>query len=281
MSVKVTAKMVKELRTITGAGMMDCKKALVETNGDIQAAIDFLRKKGQKLSAKRADREAKEGVVVAITNDDNTKGIAINLSCETDFVAKNEDFIDFAKSIADLALSAYPETKEALLELDYEGMPLKDKIVEQIGVIGEKLEVSKYETLEGDLVVPYIHMGYKLGVLLGLSKSGDAALAAGKNVAMQIAAMNPVAVDKADVAPEVVEREKAVAVGKMKDDPKFANKPAQVLEKIAAGMLGKFFKENTLMNQAYVKDNKSTVKDYLNSVEKGLVATAFKRVTLG
>jgi elongation factor Ts len=277
MSVKITANMVKQLRDTTGAGMMDCKKALVEANGDFDAAIANLRKKGQKLSDKRADRATTEGVVIALTSEDGKKGVAVNIGCETDFVAKNEDFVAFAKKVADVALANFPATTEELLALDLDGKTVNDHIIEQTGVIGEKIAVAKYETLEAELVVPYIHMGYKMGVLLALNQNNDAAVEAGKNVAMQVAAMNPVAVDKDDVDASIVEREIEIGKEQARND----GRPEAILEKIALGKLNKFYKEQTLMNQQYVKDNKLDIKDYLNSASKGLIATAFKRVTLG
>ena len=277
MSVKITAKMVKQLRDTTGAGMMDCKKALVEADGDFDAAIANLRKKGQKLSDKRADRATTEGVVIALTSEDGTKGVAVNIGCETDFGAKNEDFVTFANKVAEVALANFPATVEELLALDLEGKTINDHVIEQTGVIGEKIAVAKYETLEAELVVPYIHMGYKMGVLLALNQNNDDAAEAGKNVAMQVAAMNPVAVDKDGVDASIVERE--IEIGK--EQARNEGRPEAILEKIALGKLNKFYKENTLMNQQYVKDNKQSIKEYLNSTSKGLVATAFKRVTLG
>ena len=273
----ISASDVKALRDQTGAGMMDCKKALTEANGDIEKAIDLLRKKGQKLSAKRADREAKEGVVIAQVSDDNKKGIVIKLSCETDFVAKNDDFVSFAQKIADLALSTFAASKEDLLAADFGGISLGDKITEQVGVIGEKVELTNYETLEGETVVPYIHMGYRAGVIVALNKTGDAIIEAGKNVAMQVAAMKPVALDKDDVDASIVEKEIEIGM----EQARAEGKPEAMLERIAQGKLGKFFKENTLLNQAYVKDNKQNIAGYLGSVESGLTATAFKHVKLG
>jgi len=277
MSVKITAKMVKQLRDKTGAGMMDCKKALTEADGDFDTAIANLRKKGQKLSDKRADRATTEGVVIALTSEDGKRGIAVNIGCETDFVAKNDDFVSFAKSIADVALANFPATKEELLALELNGITIGEKVIEQTGVIGEKIEVSKYETLEAELVVPYIHMGYKMGVLLALNQNNDAASEAGKNAAMQVAAMNPVAVDKDGVDSSVVEREIEIGKEQARND----GRPEAILEKIALGKLNKFYKENTLMNQQYVKDSKKTIKEYFNNSSKGLVAIDFKRVTLG
>jgi elongation factor Ts len=273
----ITATDVKQLREITGAGMMDCKKALTEAGGDVEKAIEILRKKGQKLSAKRADREAKEGVVVALVNDDRTRGVVVTLNCETDFVAKNQDFIDFGKSIATLALDNFPADTAGLLELNYEGMRLADKITEQIGVIGEKVEVSRYERLEADQVVPYIHMGYRAGVVVGLNKAGDDFLEAGKNVAMQVAAMKPVAVSKEGVSQEVIDKE--IEIGK--EQALNEGKPEAMVEKIALGKLNKFFKENTLLAQQYVKDSSMSIEKYLQSIDSGLTVTDFKHLKLG
>jgi len=273
----ISASDVKALRDQTGAGMMDCKKALVEADGDIATAIDLLRKKGQKLSAKRADREAKEGVVIALVSDDKTKGIVVKLSCETDFVAKNDDFVGFAQKIADLALSSFTDTKEELLAQDFGGIALGDKITEQVGVIGEKVELTNYERLEGECVVPYIHMGYRAGVIVSLNKAGDTAFEAGKNVAMQVAAMKPVALDKDGVDASIIEKEIEIGM----EQARAEGKPEAMLERIAQGKLGKFFKENTLLNQAYVKNNKQNIAAYLEETESGLTATAFKHVKLG
>ncbi len=273
----ISASDVKALRDQTGAGMMDCKKALTEANGDIEKAIELLRKKGQKLSVKRADREAKEGVVIAQVSDDYSKGIVIKLSCETDFVAKNEDFIAFTQKVADLALSNFPADKETLLGLDFGGITLGEKITEQMGVIGEKVECTNYEKLEGTLVVPYIHMGYRAGVIVELNNNVDGAVDAGKNVAMQVAAMKPIALDKDGVDSSVVEKEIEIGMEQARQE----GKPEAMLERIAQGKLGKFFKENTLLNQAYVKDGKQNVSQYLESVSSGLTATNFKHVKLG
>jgi len=277
MDVKISAKDVAALRKETGAGMMDCKKALVESGGDIDAAKDILRKKGQKLADKRAERDANEGVVIAQTNNDQTKGIVINLSCETDFVAKNEDFINLAKQVAAIALDKFPASLDDLLATDFGGgLSVGDKVTEQIGVIGEKVEVKKYENLESDMVVPYIHAGYRRGVLIGLNKVGDFA-EAGKNVAMQVAAMSPIAVDKADVDTSVVEKE--IEIGK--ELARNEGKPEAMLDKIAMGRLNKFYKENTLLQQEYVKGNKETVANYLKSVDNDLTVKAFRHVGLG
>ncbi|RLD19497.1 MAG: elongation factor Ts, partial [Bacteroidetes bacterium] len=238
----ITAQDVKKLREMTGAGMMDCKKALTEAEGNIESAIEFLRKTGQKLSVKRADREAKEGVVIALVSDDSAKGIVIRLSSETDFVAKNEDFVNLAKSFAQLALDNFPADRETLLQLDYNGVTIADKVIEQVGVIGEKIELADYQKLESECVVPYIHMGYKAGVIVGLNKAGDSQAAAGRDVAMQVAAMKPIAVDQDGVDPSVVEKE--IEIGK--DLARQEGKPEDLVERIAMGKLGKFYKENTL-----------------------------------
>jgi len=277
MEVKISAKDVAALRKETGAGMMDCKKALVESGGDIEAAKDILRKKGQKLADKRADRDANEGVVIAKTNADHTRGVVINLSSETDFVAKNEDFINLAKKVAEIALTNYPATLEELLATDFGGgLSVGAKVTEQMGVIGEKVEVKQYQNLESEMVIPYIHAGYRRGVLVGLNKAGDFA-DAGKNVGMQIAAMNPVAVDKGDIDASVVEKE--VEIGK--ELARNEGKPEAMLEKIAMGRLNKFYKEMTLLNQEYVKGNKESVGQYLKTVDKDLTVKAFRHVGLG
>lgn len=273
----ISASDVKKLREITGAGMMDCKAALAEAEGDFDKAIEVLRKKGQKLSAKRVDREANEGVVIAKVSEDRKRGVIVKLSCETDFVARNEDFIKLAESFASIALESYPATKEALLALPYDNITIGEKIIEQIGVIGEKLEIAAYEQLEAPMVAPYIHMGYRAGVLVGLSASSDAAYTAGRDVAMQVAAMRPVALDKGDVDATIIEKE--IEIGK--EIAKQEGKPEAMLEKIARGKLEKFFKENTLLNQQFVKDNKLSIADYLKTVDKKLTATAFKHVELG
>lgn len=268
---------VKKLRDMTGAGMMDCKKALSEADGDFDKAIEYLRKKGQKLANKRADRDATEGVVLAIVNDDKTRGVVVKLSSETDFVAKNEDFVNLARQFAETALSNFPATLEELLQLDFNGITIGEKVTEQIGVISEKIELAAYERLEAPMVAPYIHMGNRAGVLVGLNKSSDAAYDAGRSTAMQVAAMRPIAVDEngVDEATKAKEleigREQALAEGK----------PEQILDKIAQGKLKRFYKDNTLLHQQFVKDNKHTVGSYLKSVEPDLTVTDFKHVTLG
>jgi elongation factor Ts len=276
--MSITAADVNKLRQLTGAGMMDCKKALTESNGDFEAAIDYLRKKGAKVSAARADREAKEGAVIAKTSADKKYGVIIQLSCETDFVAKNEDFVKFANQIADLALANKPESAEALKAIELDGLPLSDKLIEQVGKIGEKIDVVKYELVEGDNIVAYIHGANRLGVLVSLNASpSENNFVAGKDVAMQIAALNPVAIDKDGVDATTIERELEIA----KEQIRAEGKPENMVEKIAEGKLGKFYKESTLLNQDFVKDGSKTVAQMLDGVEKGLTVKAFKRVALG
>ena len=276
--MKVSAKDVKALRDQTGAGMMDCKKALVEANGDLNAAIEYLRKKGQKMTEKRADRDAKEGVVVALTSDDHTKGIIVRIGCETDFVAKNEDFVNFAKAVAQTALAAIPADKDALLQVEMDAQSIGDKLVERTGVIGEKIELAAYERLEAAQVVPYIHMGHKAGVIVGFNQTNDQLANAGKNVAMQIAAMHPIAVDKDGVDATTIQKEIKIGMEQARQD----GKPEAMLERIAQGKLGKIYKEKTLLNQEYVKaEKKENVKTYIQSIDKDLTVTDFKHVTLG
>lgn len=274
---KVTAAEVKKLREQTGAGMMDVKQALVEAEGDTEKAIDILRKKGQKLSVKRAEREAKEGVVIAKVSDSGDKGIVIRLSCETDFVAKNEEFIKFADQIADVALANMPADVEALNDLKLDGEEISKHVMNQVGVIGEKIEVSGYEKLEAETVVSYIHMGYRAGVIVGLNQKGENVEEAGRNVAMQIAAMKPIALDKDNVDQSVIDRE--IEIGK--EQARQEGKPEQILEKIAQGKLNRFFQDNTLLLQDYVKEGKQSVKEYLQSVDKELTVTDFKHLELG
>lgn len=274
----ITASDVNKLRQMTGAGMMDCKKALTESNGDFDAAIDYLRKKGQKVSANRSDREAKEGAVIAKTSADFKTGVIVQLSCETDFVAKNEDFVAFAHQLADLALANNCVDTDALKALTVDGVTVGDKIIEQVGKIGEKIDVVNYVFLQGANIVPYIHAGNRIGVLAVLNNARtEANLVAGKDAAMQIAAMNPMALDKDDVDPSVIARE--IEIGK--DQARAEGKPEAMLEKIAQGKLGKFYKESTLLNQEFVKDGSKTVAQMLDGAEKGLTVTAFKRVALG
>jgi elongation factor Ts len=278
----ITAKEVNELRIQTGAGMMDCKKALTESNGDMQAAIDYLRKKGAKVAELRAGRESNEGVVVAITTEDGKEGVAVQISCETDFVAKNEDFVNFAKEIANHALAHKFATKEELVASTMNGSTITEQLQGKVAAIGEMIQIGAYTRMTGDCIVPYIHAGYKMGVLVGLNKDkNDAVYAIGRDVAMQIAAMNPVAIDADSVAPEAIEREKNIIMDTMKADPKMEGKPEEMLAKIAEGKIGAFFKENTLLNQAFVKDGSKSVAQVLKEVAADLTVTSFKRVTLG
>jgi elongation factor Ts len=280
MAVAISA--IKELRDMTGAGMGDCKKALEASGGDMEGAIDFLRKLGQKLSVKRADREAKEGVVIALNSHNRNKGIVLKLSCETDFVAKTDRFIDLAKSFAEIALQKTPATLEALLALAYDAdLTIMQKIQEQTGVMGEKVELASYASIvtaagQGQ-VIPYIHAGYRAGVLVALNLEGTDLIEAGKNVAMQVAAMKPVALDKEGVSAEIIARE--IEIGK--EQARADGKPEAMIEKIAMGKLNAFYKESTLLNQVYVKDKAFTVATYLQSAKKGLTATAFKHIALG
>lgn len=277
-TVTISAAEVNKLRQQTGAGMMDCRKALMESNGDFEAAIDYLRKKGQKVAANRSDRDAKEGVVIAKANAENTYGIVMNLTSETDFVAKNADFIAFAQEIADIALASKVTTIDELRAAAMGTATVGEKLMETVAKIGEKIDVSRFEQVTADAVVPYIHSGYRIGVLVGLNQAAnEGVIAAGKDVAMQIAAMNPLGVDADSVPEETVAREKAIAVEQIVAE----GKAADMAEKIAAGKLNKFFKENTLLPQAFVKDNSKTVGEYLTSVSKGLTVTTFKRVAVG
>lgn len=274
----ITAKDVNELRQITGAGMMDCKKALAESNGDMEAAIDYLRKKGAKISANRADRQASEGAVIATTSADGKKGVIVELNCETDFVGKNDGFIALAKEIAQIAIDNEPADLSALRALNIGNITIEARLLDEIAKIGEKIDVSKYELIKGNNVVAYIHGANRLGVLVELNNApSEANVAAGKDVAMQIAAMNPVAVDKADVDASVIERELEIG----KEQARAEGKPEAMLDKIATGKLEKFYKESTLLNQEFVKDNTKSVAKMLSDVESGLTVIKFKRVQLG
>jgi len=275
----ISAQDVNKLRTMTGAGMMDCKKALTEAEGDFEKAIEILRKKGQKVSASRSDRDAKEGSVFVKSSDDKKEAVLIALNCETDFVGKNEEFQNLGKMIAEAAFANKPATKEALLALPAAGgLTINDKIVELIGKIGEKLEVSEFIHMKGEAVVPYIHAGSKLGVLVSLKGvNGKDVTEAGKDVGMQIAAMNPVAVDETQVDKTLIEKEMEIAKAQILAE----GKPENMVEKIAAGKLNRFFKDNTLLPQTFVKDNSKTVAQYLDSVTKGLTVVEFKRLAIG
>ncbi|MEY2640251.1 MAG: hypothetical protein RIR90_1733 [Bacteroidota bacterium] len=276
-AVAITAADINKLRQATGAGMMDCRKALTETNGDFEAAIDWLRKQGQKVAAKRSDREAKEGVVIAKTSADNKTGFVVCISCETDFVSKNADFVAFAQSIADAAVANDVKSVEELNEVTINGAKVADMINDKLAAIGEKIGVAKFERVEAPYVASYIHGAYRMGVLVALNKE---AAEAGKDVAMQIAAMNPLAVDANSIPAETIERERAIVIETMKADPKMAGKPDEMLSKIAEGKLNAFFKENTLLAQPFVKDGGITVEAYLKSAGD-VTVTAFNRVALG
>jgi elongation factor Ts len=280
-TLQITASDVNKLRQQTGAGMMDCKKALTETNGDFEAAIDFLRKKGAKVAASRQDRESNEGVVIARTSADGKRGVIIELNCETDFVAKNAEFIAFANAIANEAVENNPADLEALnkLSIDVENsrITIGEATIDKTGKIGEKIGVSKYEVIEGEKVIAYIHGNFRLGVLVALSANVAGVEDAGKDVAMQIAAMNPVAVDKDGVDATTVQRELEIA----KEQIRAEGKPEEMVEKISIGKLNKFYKDSTLLNQEFVKDPSKSVAQFLSTVDKGLTVTAFKRVALG
>jgi elongation factor Ts len=276
-TVTISAQDINKLRQATGAGMMDCRKALTETNGDFEAAIDWLRKQGQKVAAKRSDREAKEGVIVAQTSADNKTGFVVCISCETDFVSKNADFVAFAKSIADAAVANNVKSAEELNEVVVNGAKVSDLINDKLAAIGEKIGISRFERIEAPYVASYIHGAYRMGVLVGMNKEAEEA---GKDVAMQIAAMNPVAVDAASVPADVVAREKDIIVELMKQDPKMAGKPDEMISKIAEGKMNAFFKEQTLTAQAFVKDAGKSVGEYLKSAGD-VTVTEFKRVALG
>ena len=277
-TVTISAQDINKLRQMTGAGMMDCRKALTETNGDFEAAIDWLRKQGQKVAAKRSDREAKEGVVIAKTTADNKTGIVVCVSCETDFVSKNADFVAFAQTIADAAVTNNVKTLDELNNTTVNGSRVSDLVNDKLASIGEKIGITKFERVDAPYVASYIHGAYRIGVLVGLNKE---VAEAGKDVAMQIAALSPVAVDAESVPADIIAREKDIALEQLKNDPKMAGKPAEMLDKIAAGKLNAFFKEQTLLAQAFVKDGGKTVGDYLKSISGDLKVTEFKRVALG
>jgi elongation factor Ts len=277
----ITAADINKLRQTTGAGMMDCRKALVESDGDFEKAIDYLRKKGQKVAALRSDREAKEGVIIATTTPDNKTGLITTLACETDFVAKNADFVAFARSIMDVALKNNIHSLDELLVAKLDGASISDKINDQVAKIGEKVQLTRFERVDATGVAAYIHGAYRMGVLVGLSKNTPAVLEAGRDIAMQIAAMNPVAVDADSVSAETIAREKAIVTEQIRNDPKMAGKPDEMIDKIAVGKLNAFFKENTLAAQPFVKDSSKTVSDYLKGVDADVKVTLFRRVQLG
>lgn len=277
-TVTITAAEINKLRQMTGAGMMDCRKALTENNGDFDASIDWLRKKGQKVAALRGDREAKEGVVLAKTTSDSKTGIALCVSSETDFVSKNAEFIAFAQSIMDAAIENNVKSVDELNEIHINGAKISDLINDKLASIGEKIGVSKFERIDAEFVSSYIHGANRMGVLVGLNK---ALPEVGKDIAMQIAAMNPVAVDSSSVSEEVIEREKAIIFDLIKNDPKMEGKPDEMISKIGEGKLNAFFKESTLLAQAFVKDGGMSVGDYIKSKDSELKVISFKRVALG
>lgn len=272
----ITAQDVNKLRQMTGAGMMDCKKALVEADGDFDKAVEILRKKGQKISASRSDRETNEGSVFVKTSDDHKEAVLISLNCETDFVGKNEEFQQAGNAILEVAFKEKPANIEELKQLKLGSLTVEEKLTELVGKIGEKIDIGAYERLSGEMVVSYIHAGNRLGVLVALANVGGDAEEAGRDIGMQIAAMNPVALDKDEVDSSIVERELEIG----REQARAEGKPDNIIDKIAEGKLNKFYKDNTLVNQAYVKDPGMSVAQYLNSVNKGMKVTAFKRVSV-
>lgn len=276
--INITAAEVNKLRQMTGAGMMDCKKALQETEGDFEKAIDNLRKKGQKVAGKRADRDANEGFVVARTSDDNSYGAVIMVNCETDFVAKNEEFKQFAKDILEQGVAAKIKTLAECMTLKIGSLSVEEKLNEMLGKTGEKMQIAHYEVVEAPMVFAYNHFGNRLATILGLNrKDAKNILETGHELAMQVAAMNPVAVDKENVSSEIIDREMEIG----KEQARQEGKPEEMLEKIAAGKLNKFFKDSTLLNQDFVKDSKKTVRQYIAEQDKDLGVTGFKRLQLG
>jgi elongation factor Ts len=273
--VKITAAEVNNLRKTTGAGMMDCKNALVEAEGDFELAIEILRKKGQKVAAKRADRDSSEGATIAAVNSDNTSGVIISLNCETDFVAKNDSFVTLANELAELALNF--DNKDEFLNASYNGISVQEKLTEQTGVIGEKIEIGGFKKLNAPFVGSYIHAGNKIATLVGLSSAVEGAAVAAKDVAMQAAAMNPVALDESAVDQSVIDKEIEIAKEQLRQE----GKPEAMLDNIAKGKLKRFFKDNTLVNQDFIKDNKQSVSQYIKSVDPKLEITGFERVALG
>ena len=271
----ITAAEVNKLRTITGAGMMDCKKALVEADGDFDLAIENLRKKGQKVAANRSDRESTEGAAIAVVNADKTAGVVISLNCETDFVGKNESFIKLATDLANHALQF--SSQEELLASDFNGITVADKLIEQTGVIGEKIEIGSFEKLEGAFIGSYIHAGNKIATLTALSANVEGAEEASRNVSMQAAAMNPIALNEAGVDAAIIEKEIEIA----KEQLRAEGKPEAILDNISKGKIQRFYKDNTLVNQDYIKDGSMSVAAYIKSVDANLVVTGFSRVALG
>jgi len=274
-TIAITAADVNKLRTVTGAGMMDCKKALVEAEGNFELAIENLRKKGQKVAANRSDRESTEGAAIAVVNADKTEGVVITLNCETDFVGKNESFVKLAQELAALAINF--NTKEELLAADFNGMTVADKLIEQTGVIGEKIEIASFERLSGAFVGSYIHAGNKIATLVALSANVEGSEEAARNVAMQAAAMNPIALNEAGVDAAIIEKEVEIA----KEQLRAEGKPEAMLENISKGKIQRFYKDNTLVNQDYIKDGSMSVAKYVQTVDPALTVTGFARVALG
>jgi len=275
-TITITAADVNKLRQMTGAGMMDCKKALTESNGNFEEAVDFLRKKGQKVAGNRADRDANEGLVFAKVNSGNNRAVLVTLNCETDFVAKNQEFTDFASNLTDLALNSKPSDLESFYALPFQSSNVRDEITTLVGKIGEKIE-AQYEQIEAPFVVAYNHPGNRLATIVGFSKVVNDIEGIAKDVAMQAAAMAPVALDKEDVDARTLERELEIG----KEQARAEGKPEEMIEKIAVGKLNKFYKDSTLLNQEFIKDNKLTIRQYLQTADKDLIATAFKRQALG
>ena len=274
MKFNITASEVNKLRQSTGAGMMDCKNALVESKGDFDKALDILRKKGQKVAANRADKESSEGVVLAKVNNENTSGIIISLNCETDFVAKNKNYIKLANEIACLALNH--ESLDSILTSDYNGMSVNDKLTEQTGIIGEKIELKEFKRIDDSYVGYYIHAGNKIASLVSLSQKVENAEELSKNIAMQVTAMNPISLDENHLDQKIIEKEIEIAKEQLRQE----GKPEPMLDNIAKGKLKRFFKDNTLLNQAYIKDNKISVNSYIKSISSSLEVNSFARVSL-
>jgi elongation factor Ts len=274
MSYTPVAADVAKLRNTTGAGMMDCKKALVEAEGDFEKAIDILRKKGQKVAANRADRDSSEGAVIARVNEDNTLGVVISLNCETDFVAKNEDFIELAYELAEMAIFA--ANKEELLATDFHGQTVAEKLIQQTGVIGEKIEIGAFESIQGAFLGAYIHAGNKIAAITSLSAKVDGADEAAKSVSMQVAAMNPIALDETAVSQETIDKELEIERHKLTEE----GKPANIIDNILKGKMQRFYKDNTLVHQDFIKDSSVSVADYVKSVNGDLKVTGFVRVAL-
>jgi elongation factor Ts len=272
--VKITASEVNKLRQATGAGMMDCKKALVEAEGDFDKAVEYLRKKGQKVAANRADRDSSEGAVLAKVNADQTAGVIVSVNCETDFVAKNDTYLNLANALTDLALNY--DSKEAFLAADFEGMTVAEKLTEQTGVIGEKIEIGGFKTLKAPFVGSYIHAGNKIATLVGLSATIDNGEEVAKNVAMQVAAMNPIALNEEGVDASIIEKEIEIAKEQLRQE----GKPEAMLDNIVKGKIKRFYKDNTLVDQDYIKDNKVSVAAYVKSAGD-VTVSGFERVALG